>query len=768
MKKKKQTTSDRLFQRAMIVLLLLIFGGFGVGVYGLVKVQLVHGKEYAARAKESQLRDTEVAARRGSIFDSNMREIAQSASAGKVYINPSSLNKALNKDEIINALCAELAPILGITEEKVRKQASYTNRNFMTLKGQVSRETMDKVETFRNTKLKIRLRSDDQDDENATKTVKSTYAFYVGTQPDVVRYYPLGSLAANVIGFTGAEDIGRAGLELFYDDKLTGVPGRIVSAKNAADGNLAIEYESMNDPVPGYSLVLTIDEVIQRYLERALEQAKVDSKAKGAYGIVMDVKTGAIVGMACANSFDPGNYQAIADPAVRDEIAKIGDEKEREKAYNTAMMAQWRNGCIELTYEPGSVFKTVTYAAALEEGVVDMNERFTCAGSLQVANRRIRCHKRSGHGTQTLTQGLMNSCNPFAITLGQKLGVEKFYQYMEGFGFTERTGIDLPNEYSPKKGINIHAQENMHIVELASCSFGQSFEASPMQIITAVSAIANGGKLMQPYIVAKELDENGSIIKETQPTMRRQVVSEDTAKKVAGMMEQVVSEGTGKNGYVAGARVAGKTGTSQKLSVGQGYVASFSCFAPADDPRYALLIAIDEPVGLINGGQIAAPPAAEIMEEVLVYKNIEMRYTEKEKEELGGAAPDVTQKEIADAEELLQDEGYRVKVIGEGKAVLHQIPEPGQSIAPGGLLILFSDESSAAQTVTVPKLTGMGIAAAAREAASAGLNIRLTGNFNSNTLITFRQSIPAGAQAALGETVTVHFVSNNGVIDRVA
>jgi stage V sporulation protein D (sporulation-specific penicillin-binding protein) len=492
----------------------------------------------------------------------------------------------------------------------------------------------------------------------------------------------------------------------------------------------------------------------------------VDADAKGAYGIVMDVKTGAVLGMACVSSFDPGNYQELGNAALREEIAGISDEAARQKAYNNAMMAQWRNGTIELTYEPGSVFKVITFSAALEEHVVDMNDTYTCTGSIQIANRRMRCHKRDGHGHETLTQGLMNSCNPFTITIGQKLGVEKFYQYLEGFGFTEPTGIDLPNEYAPKKGVNIHAKDRMHIVELASCSFGQSFEASPIQIISAVSAIANGGKLMQPYVVAKELDEDGHVIKENQPIVRRQVISEDTAKKVAGMMEQVVSAGTGKNGYVAGAHVAGKTGTSQKLSVGEGYVASFSCFAPADNPQVALLIAIDEPKGRINGGQIASPPAADIMEKVLTYKNIEMRYTEKEQEELGGTAPNMTQKEIGLAKETLEKAEFRVKVIGDGEQVLHQIPEPGQTIAKGGLMILYTEGSSAGQRVTVPKLTGMTIAQAEKEALAAGLNIKLTGNYNSNALITFQQSIPAGDEAALGETVTVHFVSNNGVIDR--
>ena len=771
MAKRKQTTSDRLFQRAMIVLFTLIFAGFGAGAYGLVTVQLVNGAEYNAKAKESQLRDTELAAQRGTIYDCNRVAMAQSASASKVYINPNSLDKAINKEEILKALCDELAPILGITPEKVRKQAGYVNNNYMALQGQVDNETLEKVNAFRDQKLEIKVKTDEEAyaDRDFVKTINATFAYYVGVQPDIIRFYPLGNLAANVLGFTGAEDIGRAGLELFYNKTLTGTPGRIVSAKNAADADLPIDYESVYDPVPGHSLVLTLDEVIQRYLERALEQTRIDAKAKAAYGIVMDVKTAAILGMACAPDYDPANYQEIADKALREQIASIKNEEQRSAAYSNAMMAQWRNGTLELTYEPGSVFKTITFSAAIEEGIVTQDTHYSCGGSIQIANRTMRCHKTSGHGNQSLAEGLMNSCNPFTITIGQKLGVDKFYRYFEAFGFTEPTGIDLPNEYSPRKGINIHAQENMHQVELASCSFGQSFEASPIQIITAVSAIANGGKLMRPYIVDKELDADGRVVRQTQAVTRRQVISEDTARQIRMMMEQVVVQGTGKNGYVAGAHVAGKTGTSQKLSApGGGYVASFCAFAPADNPEVALLIAIDDPQGMINGGQIAAPPAAQIMEAVLAHKNIEMRYTDKEQAELGGSTPDMNRKGAAEAKALLEKDGFRVQVIGGGAQVLHQIPEPGQSIAKGGLVILYTDGSQADRVTTVPKLTGMTIKQAAVEAANAGLNIKLTGNFDSTGLITYRQSISAGSEVQLGETVTVHFVSNIGVIDRTA
>jgi stage V sporulation protein D (sporulation-specific penicillin-binding protein) len=760
--KRKTGQSERLYLRAMIVLFLLTIVGFiGFGGYGLVNVMLIHGKEYAEDAKAIQQSSKEVPAPRGAIYTANNLQtpIAQSATADRVYINPSRLDNCPKKEEVLDALCKNLAPLLGITEEKIRKQASYTAYQDMTLKGQVGYLTMQKVNAFLSTEFELK-----RDSKN--KPVMQTYSHYVGTQPDVIREYPKGSFAGNVIGFTGMGDIGRTGLELYYNKQLIGTAGRVLESPNVESDLFSAAYDEMQAPTPGNSLVLTIDEKIQEFLERSLEQAKTDAQAKAAYGIVMEVKTGKILGMASVTSYDPGDYERIADEKKRAEIEAITDETERKKEYNNAMFAQWRNGAIELTYEPGSVFKTVTVAAALEENVISMDETYTCTGSIHIANRTISCHNRSGHGTQDLTKGLMNSCNPFMINIGQKLGVERFYKYFSGFGFTEKTGIDLPGEAKPTEGLTIHAKNKMGTVELASCSFGQSFEASPIQILSAVAAIANGGKLMKPYVVDKIIDADNRVVSQTVPTVRRQVISAQTAEKVAGMMEQVVIAGTGKNGYVAGARVAGKTGTSEKLSAGEGYVASFCAFAPVDAPEVAMLIAIDEPVGLINGGQIAAPPAAEIMEEVLVYKNIEMRYNEKEQAELGGITPKMTGLTVEKARENARNDGYQVRVIGGGASVVRQLPENGQSIAKNGLLVLYTDASAENQTTVVPKLTSMSISEANRIAAEAGLNITLTGNFDSNYLTTYRQSIAEGDKVPLGTTVTVHFVSNNGVIDR--
>ena len=766
-RKRRTPESTRFRQRAAVVLVLLILAGFGTGARGLVRVQIIRGPEFAARAQANQLHDTEVPPQRGTIYDTRGRVIAESAAASLVFINPHLLNQAINRDEILQVIADDLSPILGITPEHVHRQASFTHLNHMRLQGRVDDETMQQVNEFRARTLVVQEQTNDPAFPDGVRDVRTTFGRYVQVQPDVVRFYRWGSLAGSLIGFTGADDVGRSGLELLHNQTLTGLPGRIVSARSAAGVNLPIHYSSIYDPQPGNSLVLTIDEVVQRFLERSLEQARIDAVADAAYGIVMCVRTGAILAMACVPSFDPNNHQRVADEALRERILAIPNEEERRQAYNHAMMAQWRNGSIELTYEPGSVFKVVTFAAAIEEGLVDMNTTFHCTGVIQIANRRMHCHNRNGHGTLTLAQGLMNSCNPFTIHMGQQLGSNTFYDYFEAFGFTEPTNIDLPGEFRPRTGVNIHSRENTRIVELASSSFGQSFEASPIQILSAVAAIANGGRLMQPFVVAQELDPAGRVVRETQPVVRRQVVSEQTAALVAYMMEQTVIDGTGRNAYVAGARVAGKTGTSQKLSAGEGYVASFAAFAPADNPQFAILIAIDNPQGgIINGGQLAAPVAAEVLESLMVYKNIEMRYTETERQALGGSTPNVVQMAPDAARVQLQQAGFRVEVIGQGEQVLHQIPAPRATIPAGGLVVLYTDNTIAQRMVAVPDLTGLTITEAQQAAAAAGLNIRLTGNFNSHQLRTNRQSIPAGTRARMGESITVHFVTSFGVVDR--
>ena len=588
----------------------------------------------------------------------------------------------------------------------------------------------------------------------------------IGLDPDTKRYYPFGNFASTVIGMTNSDNNGRAGLELKYNDTLTGVPGRIITAKDANSGLMSSNYETKFDAEQGTSLVLTIDKTVQYYLEKGLSQAVKDNKAASAYGIVMEVDTGAILAMATMPDYNLNEPSVITDKAVLKELSKIKDEDEYDVAYNNAVYLMWRNRAISDTYEPGSVFKIFTAAAGLEEGVVSSSSTYNCTGSIRVAENIINCHKHSGHGTQTFTQGLMNSCNPFFITIGQDLGTERFYKYFEAFGFTETTGVDLPAEAVPAADITYHSREKMGIAQLSSSAFGQTFQASAIQMITAVSAVANGGKLMQPYVVAKKLDQDGNTVFETTPTVKRQVISENTSETVIGMMEMVVAEGTGKNAYIPGYRVAGKTGTSEKLTVDGQYIASFVGCAPADDPKIAVLIIIDEPQGASHGGgAIAAPVAGSVIEQTLKYMNVEPVYTDEELSKINAVTPDVSNVSVSAAKSTLAAEGFTARVVGKGDKVITQYPIKGQSIPMGGVVVLYTEANVKDTMSVVPNLTGLSISEANARAVNAGYNIKVSGAALDSEVVSYRQSVAEGTKAELGSTITVYFKTTTGVQD---
>ena len=479
----------------------------------------------------------------------------------------------------------------------------------------------------------------------------------------------------------------------------------------------------------------------------------------------MDVNTGAILAMASMPNYDLNNPQSLTD-SEREALEAYEDAAEKSKARNGMLYSKWRNFIVSDSYEPGSVFKIITAAACLEENVATLETTYSCSGKIQVSDWTIKCHRREGHGMQNFQQGLMNSCNPFFITVGQKLGAEKFYEYFEAFGFTEKTGIDLPAESTPVAGVTYHGLDQMGIVELSSSSFGQSFQVTPIQMITAMSAIANGGKLMQPYLIAKELDENGNVIKETKPVVKRQVVSEKTAQTVSQMMEAVVSIGTGKNAYVSGYRVAGKTGTSQKLGHKGKYVSSFGCFAPADNAEIAILILVDEPVGQINGGQICAPVAAQVIEKTLEYLNVERQYTEKELAMLDVTAPNLVGMTIGEARAALKKDGYEVRTVGSGETVTAQMPAYQQTMPKNGIVVLYTDADAERLTARVPDLRQMTVSQANKYALAAGLNIKISGNaLNTGELVSYDQSEEPGTEVEYGKTITVYFKSDTDVND---
>lgn len=748
----KKIIMKNLQQRTMRLLAIIIILGFGATIFGMGYSQLYKGDFFKTKAETQQLSDTAITAQRGIIYDANMSVLAQSASAWKISLNATAFAEIPAKAQ--EQVYSVLINTLGVTREYIENKASYKQYNSVSIKTKVEKEAKDKLEAF--------VKGTFIDKNNNEQSFGSV----VMIDEDVKRYYPYSTLASQILGFTGTDNNGLSGLESYYNSTLTGVDGRVISARSNSSVAQDIEYKSVYEAKQGTSLVLTVDETIQRYLENALSSCYETSKANSCTGIVMDVKTGAILAMSTKGDFDPNDPYTINDKRTIESINKITDTKEKEKAEEEAMYSQWRNRAISDTYEPGSVFKLITMAAGLEENVVKYDEKFTCTGSVNVADRIYSCHNTAGHGTQTLTEGLMNSCNPYFITIGQRLGVDTFYKYFEAFGFTEETGIDLPGEASPKAGVTYFKKDTMTKVNLASSSFGQSFQITPIQMITAVNAIANDGKLMQPYIVSKTLDSDGNVILQNQPIEKRQVVSESTSEKIMASMEQVALNGTARNAYVAGYRVGGKTGTSDKLNnVGQ-VVASFVGVAPTNDPRITVLIVVDEPEGATGGGAVAAPVAGEVIENTLTYLNVERQYNDSEKALLDVQVPSVTGDSVSEAKSSLEEDKFSVQIVGEGDKVLSQMPASGQYIPQGGVIVLYTEKQKKKLKTVVPDFTGMTITEANYAAVNAGINIKVSGNsLSEESMTAYRQSSLKGSEVESGSTVTVYFRTTSGVSD---
>ncbi len=705
-------------------------------------IQIINGEEYRLKAERNQLSDTIVSANRGTIYDSNMKVLAQSASAWLVYINPSKITT----DEQKQLLLDYFVENFNLNEETVQKKLDRESSGYEKIIGQISNDQKTALREFLS--------------EN---TDKHKLNQIVGIDPDTKRYYPLGSFASTVLGFTGSEDTGRAGIELKYNTELTGQSGRIITAQNAMAGDMPNDYETVYDAQQGYSLQLTIDEVIQYYLEQQLSQSLAETEAKYAYGIIMDVETGAILAMATMPDYDLNQPYKITSNAVLEEIQSL-EESEQAQAETNALYSQWRNRAISDSYEPGSVFKLFVAAAALEEGIITPDYTYNCAGSVKVANYYQHCFNHKAHGNITVAEALPYSCNTFFITTGQKMGKELFSEYFDAFGFTEKTGIDLPSEAAPVAGKTYYDVDSMGIAELSSASFGQTFQATPIQMITAVASLGNGGKLMTPYVVAKVLDENGNIVSETEPTVKRQVVSEETASLMCEFMEEVVVWGTAKNAYVAGYHIAGKTGTSEKLNVKGENIASFAGFAPANDPKIAVLIAVDEPKEGSTGGSAAAPIAGRIFENILAYLNIDPQYSDEELAKATVTAPNL----VGTSADKVKSKatGFTVKIVGEGTEVVSQMPSQNQSMPKGGIIVVYTEENAERQTATVPDLTGLTMSEANRIAVNAGFNIKIAGTTQGEgNVVSYKQSIEKDTVAEVGTIITVYFSSSENVAD---
>ncbi len=738
-----------------ILALFLVFSFFST-TYGLVNAQIIMGDEFKLKAQQQQLNDAVVPANRGVIYDRNMTVLAQSATAWKITIDPSKLQNF--PEEAQNILFDTMSEILEIEREKIVEKASYTGYNNITLKDKVERDVRDKVLEFLETEYQ----------KPGEKKIYY-YANVVNVEDDVKRYYPYSTLASQILGCVGTDNDGLTGLEYQYNDTLTGIDGRLISTKANTSEMKSIAYQTLYEPTQGTSLVLTVDETIQRYLEEALSKCYETSNCQSATGIVMDVETGAILAMCTQGTYDSNDPYTVYDARTLEALNEIEDEKERKEAYTKAMYSQWKNKGVTDIYDPGSVFKVITMAAGLEENVVEYDETFNCSGSIRVMDRSYWCHNHSGHGTQTLTQGLMNSCNPYFITIGQRLGVDTFYKYFEAFGFTEKTGLDISGETYPKANINYYTADTMTAVNLASSSFGQSFQVTPLQMLNAINAVINDGKLMEPYIVAKTLDADGNVISQTEPTVKRQVISESTSDKIIASMEQVSTAGTAKNSYVAGYRVAGKTGTSDVLAKGGAtgqYIASFAGCAPANDPEISIIIVVNEPQGQTGGGAVAAPVAAEVIEKTLTYLNIERQYNESEKDKLDEQVPNITGKTVSEARAMLKELGLKIKVVGSGESVVSQMPAYSQYIPQDGVVVAYTDTSAEKTTAIIPDFTGMTVSQVNYEAVKLGINVKISGNSLSGAGLTaYSQSVQPEKEVECGSTVTVYFRTTVGVSD---
>ncbi len=749
-----QKAIKKLSLKRINVMILIIALGFLAVIVNLLIIQIIKGNYYKEKALRNQLSDTVVEAQRGTIYDSNMNVLVQSATVWKIFVDPVSIKSEDEKRsaDVVDELSTNLAKILELKKEDIQKACKQESR-YEVIKENVEYDMKQKLLDY---------------------TTKNKYTSCVGIETSTKRFYSSSSFASTVLGFVGSDGQGIEGIEAYYDDTLTGTAGRIVTAKNAQSGSMPNNYESVIDATDGSSLVLTIDDVLQYSLEKSLEQAKENADAKYTYGVVMEVNTGAILAMSNKPDFDSDEPWKIKDKEAGKAVKAITDKKERAQAESDALIAQWRNRTISDTYEPGSVFKIITAAAALEEGVVKPDDTYYDSGSIEVEDRTYHCQLRTGHGLETFSQGLQNSCNPWFISVGQKLGVHSFYKYFEAFGFTEKTNVDLPGEAVPSAGVTYHKEDEMGRVELASESFGQSFQVSPIQMITAVCAAANGGKLMQPYIVKEVLDAQGNVTSTTQPKIKRQVISESTSQTLSLMLEEVVKYGTGKNAYVAGYRVAGKTGTSEKLGTlnddtGKKYVTSFVAFAPANDPKVAVLIAVDEPQGgNIGGGTNAAPSVAAVIEEAMKYYNVQPQYTEEEMQKLEKVTPNVTGMNVEKAQSLISKNDLECIVIGDGKEVVGQSPAADRNIPGGGTVVIYTEKNYKAKTVKVPDFVGLSVSEVNQLAAESGLNIRFSGNnLESSNVTAYRQSSPKNSEVEQGSVITVFFLANSGVSDTV-
>ena len=768
MKKRKEHTRLRMdsghhrrITAAAAVLGVLAFVPVAVRLYDLMVVN--HGY-YSILALRNQTRTTNVTAERGVIYDRNMNILATSQSVENVYLDPHELKQA---KEDIPAIANTLGQILSLEPAWIQQQATDLKMRYKQIAARISEDVAAQIRTYIN--------------ENDISGIH--------LEPNTQRYYPYGTLASQVIGFTNASNTGSEGIEAAYNSYLEGDTGKVITTKGNNEMDMPFSYENYVQSRMGCSVILTLDATVQACLEKQMDAAIARYDVQnGAFGMVMDVDTGEILAMATIGGYDPNQYLEIADKKTASQIRQLelnylllsqGDDayaaaKEKyQQTLHAARLKQWRNRCISDGYEPGSTFKVLTMAAALDSGAIDLETPFYCKGAEQIPGRAqlLHCWRSTGHGSQKTPQALQNSCNLAFAHIALKLGGERFYEYVQRFGVLEKTGIDLAGE---SKGVFfdkalVTDTDKWGTASLTSGSFGQTFKLTPLQLVRAISSVVNGGNLMEPYIVSEIVDAQGNTVLRQEPTLVRQTISPETSKTMCTLLESVVTEGTAKNASVSGFSIGGKTGTSEKIDVFdengqrvQDKIVSFVGIAPMDDPRYIVLVALDTPsrsTGIyISGGVMAAPTVGAVMADILPYLGVGQVFTEEDAAGRLVVLEDMTGLARKEAEKLLAANGLSAVAEGTGETVTAQIPAAGQSVPGNSQVLLYFGEMPEQTMVTVPDFAGMNRQQASDAAGAIGLYILVSGNTDISTAVTVtKQDIPQGTQVPAGSTIKLQF-----------
>jgi len=744
-KRAKKGPAQRLRQRTAILILLILVLGFGAAVLRLTYLTTVQSSELQESAVDLQLADTTVSAKRGTIYDANGNVLAESASVWQVVMSPVNFKN----DKQRQAAAKGLSEIFDLEYNDVlddTKQQSH----YVVVKRRIESDEREKV-------LEL------------IDTLKKDYSCsgVIQLLDDYKRYYPKNSLASSVIGFTGSDDQGLEGIEYEYDSYLSGTPGRIITAQNARGTDMPFRYEQNVESEDGNNVYLTIDETIQSICEKYMQKGVEDNNVlnKGVC-IAMDVNTGAILAMVTTDGYDLNNpYELSAKDKKK--IKSTAKSKQAE-AESAALSNMWRNKAVADTYMPGSVFKMCVASAALEENLVNEKTSFTCTGSISVEGETIHCSNIAGHGTQNFVEVISNSCNPAFIQIGQMLGAGKFRQYYQGFGFSDKTGIDLPGEAED----SFWKEGKMGGVDLAVASFGQNFTITPIQMITACAAVSNGGYVVQPHVVSKITDSKGNVIKTVDKKVKRQVISDDTSKKMNEYLEYNTERQGAAAGYISGYKVAGKTGTTEKRGVtkfessfSEDYISSFCGYAPADDPQIAMLVFFDTPDGdAYYGSQVSSPVFINIMSEVLPYLDVKTSYTDEELGYVDASAGDYTGVSVDEAKTAVEADGFTATVKGNGSTVISQIPTVSSGLQKGGSIVLYTDSDSQSETVSVPSLIGLSPDEVNDVASAYGLNVSFSGATTSSGTSS-SQNVEAGTSVSPGTVITVSFADSSSTLN---